>query len=127
MTGKHTLAAALAACLFLSVVAFAEEAGGRRFLSGIQDVPLMPGLAEDGEAGLMFDTPGGRIVEAYAGGPVRATEIAAFYLQTLPQLGWTAAPVEDTTLRFAREGETLTLEFSAAASTVTVRYTLTPE
>src|SRR3546814_7081615 len=57
---------------------------------GVEDLPLMPGLAEIADAATVFDAPQGRIVESYAAGTVAAAEIRSFYAQTLPQLGWTA-------------------------------------
>jgi hypothetical protein len=101
----------------------APAAADTAFLAGVEDLPLMPGLAEIEGAATVFDAPQGRIVETFAAGAVSADEIRAFYGQTLPQLGWIAAgPTE-----FRREGERLTLEITAAASTTTVRFTLAPQ
>lgn len=67
----------------------------------------MPELSEIPGAGVIFDKPGGRIVEAYAIGRVGRDRVIAFYRRTLPQLGWRADGAE----RFRREGESLSLEF----------------
>ena len=106
----------------------APAAADTAFVAGVEDLPLMPGLAEVEGAATVFDAPQGRIVETFAAGAVSADDIRAFYGQTLPQLGWVAvdsAPSGPT--EFRREGERLTLEITAAASTTTVRFTLAPQ
>ncbi len=98
-----------------------------RFVAGLEDLPLMPGLDAMQEAGVWFDTPQGRIVEAFATGPVTRGAIEAFYAETLPQLGWreVAAGV------WSRDGEALRLEIAAPAGTggqaPIVRFAVSPE
>lgn len=99
------------------------------FVSVIQDLPLMPGLREAPDDGLVFDTMAGRIVEAVAFGKVSRTDVLSFYGNTLPQLGWTY----EKPTRFLREGEVLKLEFSdmekpdkKSASILMVRFSLSP-
>src|SRR3546814_2954347 len=85
---------------------------------GVEDLPLMPGLAEIADAATVFDAPQGRIVESYAAGTVAAAEIRSFYAQTLPQLGWTAVDAGQAgPLEFRREGERLTLEITPGQTT----------
>ncbi|MBT6087728.1 MAG: hypothetical protein HOH22_18580 [Rhodospirillaceae bacterium] len=96
-----------------------------RFLSVIDDLPLMEGLNEDGDAAISFDSPTGRIVEAFASGPVAADVIAAFYAETLPQLGWRRTSDQ----LFSRDDEVLKVEIGATKDGVTgtgVRFTLRP-
>ena len=62
---------------------------GARFLSVIPEMPLMPSLAENLDAAIVFDGPSGRIVEAVANGVVSSDAVYAFYAASLPQLGWT--------------------------------------
>jgi hypothetical protein len=93
------------------------------FVRAIDDLPLMPGLVEIADAGMVFDAPAGRIVEAFATGPVGRDAVLRFYAETLPQLGWQAAGAAT----FQREGETLDLEFADAnGSVLTVRFALSP-
>jgi hypothetical protein len=94
------------------------------FLGGFDDLPLMAGLVEIDGAGVVFDTPQGRIVERYAAGVVAAEEVARFYQATLPALGWQAAGP----LGFRREGELLsiTLYPPEASGRITVRFSLAP-
>lgn len=112
------LAAALAA------LALPARAGEPVFVGGFDDLPLMAGLAEIDGAGVVFDTPHGRIVERYAAGAVAADEIARFYRATLPALGWQAAGP----LGWRREGEQLsiTLYPPEASGRITVRFSLAP-
>jgi len=128
--GRTILAAALAALLAAGGVPGTGSApgpavGADAFVSAIDDLPLMPGLVEDPDAAMVFDSPAGRIVEAFAQGAVLAPDVLAFYAATLPQLGWRpAGPGE-----FRREREILTVEFpdpAAKAPPLTVRFALAP-
>ncbi len=103
----------------------AQEAAGEAaaFMAGVADLPLMPGLAEVPDAGVVFDKPAGRIVEAYAQGAVSRAAVTAFYLGTLPNLGWRAK----ADALFQREGELLRLGFMGDDGALVVRFTLRPE
>ncbi len=83
----------------------------------------MPGLVEVPGAGMIFDKPSGRIVEAYARGSVASSAVRAFYQKTLPQLGWRAGGAT----KFRREGERLELVFLGGEENLLVRFTLQPE
>jgi hypothetical protein len=94
------------------------------FISSIDDLPLMPGLVEE-EGGMVFDSPSGRIVEAFATGNVSPGEVLSFYNETLPQLGWRSLGGHV----FRRESEILKLEFPGgpgAAPPLTVGFSLSP-
>ena len=97
--------------------------GTAGFVSGIEDLPLMAGLVEDAAAGLVFDKPGGRIVEAVAAGPLERAAVTAFYAAALVQLGWRAAG--DGT--YQREGEALRITVSGDDGAVTVQFSLAPD
>ena len=96
----------LAAVLLASLTTLPLKAGDTRFLAGIEDLPIMPGLAELTDQGLVFDKPEGRIVEAFAEGDLAPDEVAVFYRRTLPELGWQA----DSAGQYRREGEVLAIE-----------------
>ena len=121
----NTLRSALLALFMLTV--FSAAAGAQdasRFVSVIDDLPLMNGLSEDGE-GVEFATPQGRIVEATARSASKAVSegaVVSFYAETLPQLGWTA----QSKTRFVREGETLDLIFGSDGGVLSVRFSLAP-
>jgi hypothetical protein len=94
-----------------------------RFVAGLEDLPLMPGLAELTGSGFAFDTANGRIVEAYATGDVAEDAVLRFYAETLPQLGW----VQASPRGFRREGERLSIDFVSGGKPVTVHFSLAPE
>ncbi|MQX38019.1 hypothetical protein [Roseospira navarrensis] len=104
--------------------------GPASFVSGTEDLPLMAGLREVPERGVVFESPNGRIVETWAVGYVPAERVRAFYRESLPHLGWRAG---DDDLTFRREGEVLTLDFPAAGkdtapgAALTVRFRITPD
>lgn len=93
------------------------------FVKGLDDVPLMPGLRELPQDGVVFDKPGGRIVEAYAEGEAAAPEVLLFYRETLPQLGWRLLGARV----YSREGERLEIDVVKGEALQTVRFHLSPE
>ncbi|GGF07387.1 hypothetical protein GCM10011611_11040 [Aliidongia dinghuensis] len=97
------------------------------YVPGTEDVPLMPGLAADDAASLVFDKPQGRIVEAAAHGAVTRHAVVAFYDESLPQLGWRRAAAPSTTTKsFERDGERLSLDFDGRDGNLQVAFTLAP-
>ena len=92
------------------------------YVADVADLPLMDGLEEVSEAGMAFDKPSGRIVEAYAHGAVATAAVRRFYRRTLPQLGWQRLGPN----RFAREDEELEIDYLGDDGDLTVRYTLQP-
>jgi hypothetical protein len=115
----------VAAAALVAVPLLAADKGAG-FISGFEDLPLMPGLTQVPDAGTMFDTPSGRVVEAYAKGKVAVADVAAFYDKTLPHLGWKKV----TAHRYRREGEVLDLEIGdgkgSGDAPTTVRFYLAP-
>ena len=104
---RRRFRAAALALLLIPVLAVGAVGGEpARFVAGLEDMPLMPGLSALQDAGLVFDTPRGRIVQVFATGPVTGAEILAFYTETLPQLGWRRAREGS----WLRDGEALRLE-----------------
>ena len=95
---------------------------GNAFVAGIEDLPLMGDLIEDVDAGLVFDKPEGRIVEAYATGEVSAAAVRAFYAATLVQLGWKP----DGVTLYQRDDESLQITISGADGALTVQFSLSP-
>ncbi|MSP81739.1 MAG: hypothetical protein EXQ94_02120 [Alphaproteobacteria bacterium] len=111
------IAGALAILALLSGPVLAQG-----FVTGIDDLPLMLGLAEVAGQGTVFDKAEGRIVEAYAVGNLTTADVADFYLATLPQLGWR----EVGELAWRREGEELAITFEETGGGLTVRFSLAP-
>ena len=125
---KQRTAVVAALSLALAFGTFPGDRGARAeghgaYLAAVADLPLMPGLAEVPEAGLVFDQPSGRIVEAYAQGAVDRAAVRSFYLDTLPNLGWRAK----AEALFQRDGEELRLDMSGENGALVVRFTLQPQ
>ncbi len=114
-----TLLAVVVAGLHAAPPARAADA----FLSVIEDLPIMDGLAEEAESAVFFETANGRIAEARAGGAVTPDRVEAFYASVLPQLGW--RPTAQNA--FLRDGERLRLEITVGPQgTTAVRFSLSP-
>jgi hypothetical protein len=113
----------LVAFLLVMFAGMLAHAQGTVFLGAIEDVPLMPGLSEAVDDGMVFESPSGRIAEARASGPVTRRQVLDFYAATLPQLGWE----RETPGRYRREGEILRIEFGDGDSPdLGVRFALAP-
>lgn len=148
MTAPSATARAALAALLLAGPAFAGLAGltspaippaqaaeSARYVEGMGDVPVMPGLAPAEEAPLVFDKPAGRIAQSVMAGAMDRGAVLSFYNQTMPQLGWSRAPQRaGGGASFLREGEELRLEFIEPARTAAaprmaatvVRFSLIP-
>jgi hypothetical protein len=88
----------------------------------IEDLPLMPGMVEKTEAAVIFDKPGGRIVETDAETTKPASDITKFYAATLPPLGW--QPLSKS--GFTRDGEILSIDIEQKNGTTFIHFSLTP-
>ena len=129
----HMFAALLvSAFLAMPVLALSSAAhAGDGFLDAVDDMPLMPGLAETGDGGIAFDKPTGRIVRAVAVGDVSAKDVRAFYAGTLPQLGWEREKKLELIgdlLIFRREQERLEIQIvPEGAARTEVRFSIEPD
>lgn len=106
----------------LALLAMSSPAGAQGFFELLEDVPVMPALTSVDEAGIEFDAPSGRIVEAYAIGATDRKTVLDFYRSTLPQLGWQAGAGN----AFLRESESLKIDFFGPDGDITVRFTVAP-
>lgn len=116
MIGKR-FRIALTALGLLALTA-AEES----YFDEIPDLPIMPALTADPGAGVVFDTPAGRIISVFAKGKVAPASVLDYYGGALPQLGWQPAGKA----RFRRETERLHIEFIDNTNELTVRFMLSP-
>jgi hypothetical protein len=101
------------------------QSQGPVFLSVIDDLPLMPGLRENFDGALSFDTANGRIAEIAASGSVEAGAIIDYYARTLPQLGWKMEPLDT----YVREDEILNIiieSINGDSTRVIVHFRLSP-
>ena len=95
-----------------------------KFIPGINGLPLVTGLVLMPGRHIIFDTPEGRIIEAFADGKISPANILAFYKDTLPQLGWIVKSKNE----FGRENEVLRIEVSANKKNQSiVRFFITPD
>ncbi|MDV7340750.1 hypothetical protein RYZ26_14185 [Terasakiella sp. A23] len=109
----------LAVSLLFAQKAMAQD---QVFLSVLDDVPLMAGLTESPDDSVRFDTPGGRIVEAYALGVVTKASVLSYYKDSLPSLGWKRTAHG----HYMREGEYLTVSVKMENQTAIVHFSLSP-
>jgi hypothetical protein len=93
------------------------------FFSNMDDVPLMPGLAELVDQAILFDKPDGRFIESAAvSDNVSGQSISRFYDETLPQLGW--RKIKDG--RFVRQEEQLQIDIREEGASRLVVVTVMP-
>ena len=92
------------------------------FFAEIDDLPLADGLAEQVDEGVVFESPGGRIVSAVAYGDRSPEAVARFYGTALPGLGWD----RQSDGSYRREDEVLTLDISRDGARTAVRFRLVP-
>ncbi len=110
--------------LLLCFASFSAFAAETVFVSGFEDLPLMDGLKQSEGAAVAFDSPDGRIVEAYAQSDDAAKQkIMAYYAKTLPQLGWKKQKSDADSLSFLREEEELSVSVDDGTP-ATVRFKL---
>ena len=96
------------------------------YLSALPGFPLMPGMSEQEETWVIFDKPGGRIVEAVFGGEALPAAVRDYYLAALPALGWQIESRTDEGLIFTREEERLILTIDRQGNKTLVRLALEP-
>ena len=97
-------------------------AAGDRFVGGITDLPLIPGLLVVDEATVVFEKPGGRLVHAIAKGDRTEEAFWRFYEETLPQLGWRTVKRG----KFVRDNETLYIDVEKNESQLIARFAIAP-
>ena len=107
----------------ISLLAATMTLAGDRFVSGIADLPLMPGLEEIDGSAMVFSKPQGRIIEVMASGAVTSDAVRAFYDQTLPQLGWR----RERAGGWLRENELLRFDVRDNKSGLVIQFSLTPQ
>lgn len=112
------------AVLFFLCLTTADPAVAQgNWIVGVEDLPLMPGLIERTEKNLVFDKPGGRIVEAEAIGRIDMAAARRFYADTLAALGWTPAGPD----AYRREDEVLRIVFLRESGSLVLRFSINPE
>ena len=111
------------AALLLLFAAIAP-ASAAEYLKAVSDLPLADGLKEQADKATVFDTPLGRIVNAYATGNVKPEAVFDFYDATLPALGWD----RQKTGTYHRKNEILKIDvWGPDAGPTNVSYTLSSQ
>jgi len=96
-------------------------------VAGIVGVPIMPGLQEAEDETIVFDKPGGRIMEARLEGDVTSDDVQAWYQIALEANGWRVDSVADSKVPvFWRDGEILQLFIMVHDQGVDVHLSLAP-
>ena len=94
-----------AVVLWLTLIGPAAAA---EFVDGIEDVPVMNGMHQVQSNNISFGNDEIRFVEAYLSGrKATFSSVAAFYEETLPQLGWHFIGRRNDSLHFERDAERL--------------------
>jgi len=101
--------------------------GADQQVAGIDGLFLMPGLQElEGEV-VIFDKPGGRIIEAQAQGMVTARAVDAWYAESLKANGWKSSKLSG---QYFKDGEMLQLAIqengNGRSDGITLRFSLAP-
>lgn len=111
-------AAILALCFFCLPTQAAS------FLEGYEDIPIMKGLQQIKNDNISFGNEEARLVEAVlTGSKVGFKSVKKFYVDTLPQLGWTYQGQRGNSLLFYREGEALEI-VKESTKPLNVRFTI---
>ncbi len=116
--------AVLALAVLVAAPAVADDP---QYLAAVTDLPLPPGLVEDVDAGVNFDKPEGRIVEAIARGSLTKLEVASFYRAALPGLGWKPLSDDRPGTRWQRGGEILSVDVVDDGNPLVVRFSIAPD
>lgn len=78
------------------------------FVDGFEDVPFPQEMDQLENDNISFGNEEARLVEAYlTSNKTSFKKVEKFYLDTLPQLGWTFQGKNGNILSFYRDGETL--------------------
>lgn len=93
--------------VMLLLLCFAWQARAD-FVEGLEDIPLPEGLSQVENGNLSFGNEEIRLIEAYLTSPdLMFQQVANFYEETLPQMGWQIKRQRKGKILFEREGETL--------------------
>ena len=123
MAGMRQSSVLVSVLCAISLLATTMTLAADRFVSGIADLPLMPGLEEIDGSAMIFSKPQGRIIEVMARGAVTRDAVRAFYDRTLPQLGWRRQEAGG----WQRENELLRFDMSDNKKGLVIQISLTPQ
>jgi len=82
-----------------------------KFIDGLEDIPLMPGLEQNLDKTISFGNEEARFIEVYlTSSKVGFKKVEVFYKESLPQLGWVYQGTDNNVIIFYRDGESLTFQ-----------------
>ena len=114
----------MTAVCFLVMLVAAGNARAAAFIEGLEDVPMLKSMVQVQKENVSFGNEEGRFIEAYlTSSKVGFAKVEKFYIDTLPQMGWTYQGKRDNTLTFYRDGEVLDI-VKESAKPLMVRITL---
>ncbi len=88
--------------------------GKAEFVEGLEDIPIPEGLEQIENGSLNFGNEEIRLIETYLSSKnLSFDKVVSFYVETLPQMGWTLKKQKNNKLLFEREGETLEISKEA--------------
>lgn len=95
--------------LFLFIMCFfVSTTSAGTFVEGMEDIPLLEGLEQITNDDVSFGNEEVRLVEAYVTSKkIKFKQVAKFYEDSLPQLGWNYQGNRGDNLLFYRDGENL--------------------
>lgn len=109
--------------LFVLILSLSNVSAGD-FVEGMEDIPLMSELQQITKDDISFGNEETRLVEAYVTSrKLKFSEVASFYEDSLPQLGWNYQGNRGDSLLFYRDGENLEV-VKEAVNPLIVRITL---
>ena len=93
--------------IFVVCLIAVQSALAAPFIEGFEDLPFPDTLHQIPADNLSFGNEETSLVEAYLSGDLRFDEVEKFYLDTLPQLGWSFSGKKNKILSFVRENQQL--------------------
>lgn len=103
-----------------------REKGGpavsEEFVQGSEDIPLLLGMEKISDGALGFDSAAGSIISSSYSTDLTKNQIKDFYLQTLPQMGWTITRNAEDVIDSKRDKEKLEIEFATEEKAQVVRF-----
>lgn len=90
------------------------------------DIPVPPGFKIDFDDALIFDKPGGRIVQIEMTGPGNWQALRRFFLESLTQLGWRRQNTAGDAVSMTRGAEQVTIVEVGDAENLHLRFEIKP-
>jgi hypothetical protein len=92
------------------------------YVLGSEDIPLFNGLELLDEDSTSFDTMSGNIVISSYFGELNLGQVANFYSQTLPQLGWELIKDSGDKITYKRDSDKLEISLNQKDEKLNVRF-----